>query len=259
MSINHLSHSSINTFISCPHKWYLHYIERISRPVAYWLFSGSCIHNALAYNYEQKVTSRKNLPEEEVIQKFVDTFAAMDPNRGRPEHSSGALASGIEFYSMSPGLVKDINIEVLKVYQRTLAPITQPVVSEFSWSREVAGVKLVGRVDLIDDKSRIVDFKVSKRRPKQDSWHRDRQPTFYAIGMGGPIKFQFQYLLNLATPTVQCYLTERTTEDINHMTNEVLPPIVRSIEAGIFPYADEGSWLCSKRYCDYWNFCRGRK
>lgn len=260
MSISHLSYSSIDKFRKCPRSWYWHYVEKVSRTIPYWLFSGNCVHSALAFNYEQKIKTRKNLPEEEVVQKFIDEFKTLDPNRGRPQYSASASSSGIEFFSRDPGLIQDINVAVLETYQRTLAQITQPVVAEFSWRRKVAGVDLVGRLDLIDNKGTVIDFKVSGKMPRKDSWHKSLQPTVYAVAMGGPIKFQYQYLIKLATPTVKVFPTERTAEDIDHFVNGILPPIIACINAGIFPYAaEEWSWLCSKKYCDYYGVCKEGK
>lgn len=241
--LDHLSYSSIVRFIMCPRSWEYHYIHRIARPVSSALFVGSCTHGALEHNYKQKVLTHEDLPVDEVLQWFSDRWDTLDPSVGRPASSTGAESLGIDWKNKDPGLEKDMGVAMVGKYQKTIAKTVQPVVAELGWSRKVDDMKIIGRVDLIDDNAIVTDFKTASRRPRRGSWHTDLQPTFYALGMKSAIVFEYHYMLKLKSPAVEKYRTQRTKSDIEWIVKVLIPPIVKSIRRGIF-FPNTQTWKC---------------
>lgn len=255
--LDYLSYSRLKRFSRCPRSYYYHYVKKVPRPLAGWLFLGSCAHEAIGYNFEQKVKSRKDLPLEQVKDFFSDRWEAQDLNASRPKYSDSAEATGIDWKGQDPGLLKDVGLAVISKYHTKKAPTIQPVVVEMEFSTaSPVGPKLVGRVDLIDDKSTVIDLKTAERKPNQKHLDSDLQPTFYAAGLGGAINFDFHYMIKKANTEVIEYHTKRTEEDIRFLIEEYLPPIVESIEKGIF-VPNVGGWHCSPKYCEFYDICQG--
>jgi len=256
-SLDYLSYSRINRFLLCPRSYYYHYIKRVARPLPSWLFLGSCVHETVGYNFEQKIKTRKDLPLEAVKDYFSDRWNKQELNASRPEYSDSAEATEIDWKGENPGLLKDVGLEVVSKYHAQMAPSVQPVAVELEFpNATVAGVRLVGRVDLIDDKSTIIDLKTAKRKPNKSKIAQDLQPTFYAVGMGGEIDFKYHYMVKRADTEVLEFYTKRTKEDIRFLEEVFLPPIIESIERGIF-VPNVSSWMCSPKYCEFYNICQG--
>jgi hypothetical protein len=241
----------------CPRSYYYHYIKRVARPLASWLFLGGCAHEAIGYNFEQKIKTKTDLPVEEMQSFFSDRWDAQDVNASRPEYSDSAEATEIDWKGEDPGLLKDIGIEVVTRYRKEMAPKIQPIAVEMEIpNARVCGLRLVGRIDLIDSDATIIDLKTAKKKPAQKNIDSDLQPTFYAVGMGGEIDFKFHYMVKRANTEVIEMVTKRTKGDIEFLENQFLPPIIQSIEKGIF-IPNVTSWSCSPKYCEFYDICQG--
>lgn len=257
MSLDYLSYSRINRFILCPRSYYYHYIKKVARPLPSWLFLGSCAHETIGHNFEQKIGSGKDLPLEEVQSFFSDRWDTQDLEAGRPKYSDSAQSTEIDWKGEDPGLLKDVGIEVISRYHAQMAPKVQPVAVELEFpNAKVCGIPLVGRVDLIDNKATVIDLKTAKRKPGKSRVKQNLQPTFYAVGMGGAISFRFHYMIKKAQTEVIEIEADRTEEDIRFLEEEFLPPIVESIEKGIF-VPNVTSWKCNPQYCEFFDICQG--
>jgi hypothetical protein len=253
----YISYSGMTTYEQCPRKYEFRYVKKVVRPVASWLFLGTCAHNAVGYNLGQKIETREDLPIEEVVQRFSDVWDKKDPTNGRPAYSESAESVGIDWKGDDQGLLKDTGIESVKSYMRDIAPHTQPIAVEFEFpKREVCGVQIRGRIDAIDDRARLIDLKTAKRKPTQADLDKSLQPTVYALGIGGPIDFVYHYMVKRGMTESFVYLTRRTEDHLRWFREVYLPPIVEGIRAGSFPPRTQG-WFCSEKFCEFWQECRG--
>lgn len=72
---NYISASQIDRFLECPLAYKYIYVDGCERlPWNIYMSYGTAIHEALAINYRQKITSRVDLPVQTVIDLFVDIF-----------------------------------------------------------------------------------------------------------------------------------------------------------------------------------------
>ena len=70
-----LSPSQVNTFLSCPAKWYFRYALGLKEPATGSLALGTAFHAAMAANFRQKTETKHNLPTETVQDFFSAAFA----------------------------------------------------------------------------------------------------------------------------------------------------------------------------------------
>ena len=70
-----LSPSQVNTFLSCPAKWYFRYGLGLREPPTDTLAPGTPFHSVLAANFRQKIETKQDLPVEELEESFGEVFA----------------------------------------------------------------------------------------------------------------------------------------------------------------------------------------
>ena len=70
-----LSPSQVNTFLSCPAKWYFRYALGLKEPATGSLALGTAFHAAMAANFRQKVETKQDLTTETLQDFFSEAFA----------------------------------------------------------------------------------------------------------------------------------------------------------------------------------------
>lgn len=152
----YISASQIGQFLFCPLAYKYIYIDKVptERGSIYTAY-GSAIHSALEFNYRQKITSRIDLPTDDVIAHFVESFEkekqALNGNPGAMVYGSG---------DPWPGFVLT-GENVIAAYMAQVAPTIQPlhVELEFELTLKNYPITLKGFIDLIDENHVIRDYK----------------------------------------------------------------------------------------------------
>jgi hypothetical protein len=226
-------------------------------PPAVPMGMGRGLHKAAEVNFKQKVISHEDLPEIDLLDAardaYVHTFdegVYLAPEeRGKKEQL------------LSDGL--DSTISLTKLHRREVAPQIQPKVDGVEKRFKIdigADLPILGYIDLITDRNEIVDHKATKRSWPKGKIQKDMQPVFYSIGyrhLTGdevPPIFRFFIHVNLKTPKVQ------TQEHIVDYKQQValiarIRTMIAMINKGVFPPANPGDWVCSPRWCGYYQSC----
>ena len=248
----HLSHSQINMFIRCPKQYYYRYIEELVSPPSGMLILGKSGHEAIGYNYGQKIESHKDLKTSEVVDYFAEDFDS------RVENEEPV------FTDKTPGQLKDSGVSVLKEYQKTKSKLIQPkaVEQEFNIEFENVDYGLKGFIDLVTNDEKVIDHKFSKRTPSQAALDESLQLTAYRAGYewlfeSEPKELGFDYLITKKKPEIRYFETFRTKEDVDEYM-ELLGQISELIKTGIF-YKNTQGWQCSEKFCGYFSKCRPHK
>lgn len=155
--ISQLSPSAISLLFTCPEKFRLTRLLQRPEKASGAIVLGSAYHHARQLNYEQKLTSGKDLP-------LQDVFAAYDQGWGL-----ALAAQEIVWGKEDAGALKTLGAEMVKIYHRKLSPRVQPIAVEERFAALVPGVPLalVGRVDVIDEDGTIIDTKTDKEGATQ--------------------------------------------------------------------------------------------
>ena len=186
--IDHLSASQVNTFLSCPVKWYFSYVRGIKIPPSIAFVFGRAIHSGLENIYRHKQQGKK-FNKTEVLDlvetKFEEEAQDVDASTKSEKIAQKIKAVNImEQYidNKCPDEVPDESIEAveaerkIKLYDATAKTMVDVIVKQ----------------DLIL-KDRIRDFKTSKGIPSEIPQKYKLQLALYAIEGSKP-KAEIEFL-----------------------------------------------------------------
>ena len=251
--IDHLSYSSINTWLLCPRSWKFRYIDKVEAPKSPALVFGSAFHAALEEHIAQDASQpplSKRWNECWQRQLGKDQDIAWD----KPEESYRELG---EMMLSDPNVVAVV--ETFKPFMGGESPtIEVPVELRVP----DVPVPVIGYIDIIEADGVPCDFKTSARSWSQKKADGEMQATFYLASLnqsGYDVKdLLFRYYVfikNLKKPKVQIWETYRIADDLFWLFG-LIRDVYDAIDWGVFP-PNPGTWKCSPKWCEYWDVCRG--
>lgn len=118
---------------------------------------------------------------------------------------------------------------------------------------------LVGVID-VQERMRVRDTKTASKAPPKNAAHVSLQGTAYLLvakvidGEDGT-EFSLDYLVDGKFPKSLQLKSTRSRRDFQMLLDRVEAAVV-AIDAGVLIPASPGDWICSKRWCGYWDSCR---
>lgn len=159
----YVSSSRLNTWLSCPLKWKLVYLDGLRSPTTPSLFLGRCCHRALETFYRHKQLGI-TLDVPELSRRLLESWDALIDGEGmRFESIADEHAMQKQAVDLVGAYLKAVPADEprpLAVEAGLEAPLVDPATGED------LGIPLVGIVDLILDTQEgpvIADFKTSAR------------------------------------------------------------------------------------------------
>lgn len=247
--IEHLSFSSISTFLKCPRMFAYSYCEQLRRPPGVALIKGSAVDVAASANLTQKIDSHEDLHTDNVQEMAEDAFRTkVDQEGGRDE---------IDWAGTNQAKALDSAMSLTGLHMTHHAPLIQPIAVQLELRRELpTGREFMGFIDYIKDDGTVGDIKTGSRRLAAGAADKDLQPTAYAFLKGEPIAFEFARVIDsgtrLSEEVVETGRDVKSIEWFGGMVGE----IEKSIDAQAFP-PNPTSWVCAPKWCGYWQICRG--
>jgi putative RecB family exonuclease len=253
--IDHVSVSSITTYLKCPRQWEHRYL--LATPPAHVpgvLAFGKAIHAALALFYGKLRRCMEEPTVEELGQMFSDRWG---------QELAGDIPVLLDDGDTA-GNLKDKALEMLRAFvDKAHRPVRVLGVEE-SFSVELhyptSGHSLplfVGWLDAVVEveggRLLILEHKTAARRYSESKLAHDLQATGYSLAaqlMGTPADVAFQVLSKTKSPTLDLHLVKRNVQD--HLDFlQTVAGVLRAVEAGAFyPVRD---WWC--RGCPYAGPC----
>lgn len=247
--IDHLSYSSISSYLQCARHWRYRYIDRQPSPSSDALLFGSAWHKMISLVASgQGHLGKSTLGS---LNAWHTVMATMKELQDNP------IADGVqelgERLLAAPEIVNAIGR-------------LDPVHLDYEIELHVPGlpVPVTGFIDMIAADGLIYDFKTAGKKWTQDQADASLQPTVYlaALQQSGlvslPAPFRYMIFTKTKSPEVQIIDTVRTAADVLAFY-ELAREVWRAIEAGIYVPNGIGSWKCSQNYCEFWNLCEGGK
>jgi len=243
-----VSASKINMYLRCGLQYYFRYEQGIKIPPPGIVITGSSAHKALEFNFTQKIESRIDKKVDEVLDCFSDTF---ELKRNEAEFKDDE----------KPAELKDKGISVLRKFQTENSPLIQPVKCEnksmiiFENDHE-----LEMYIDMIDDKDNIWDHKLSSRKKTGNEDLLQLSLYSYAIKKSNQhiVKCCINNLVITKEPQVNI-LPVIINDDQRERSLMYVSSVINAIQKQVFLPAPPNSWICSEKWCGYWNLCRGGK
>ncbi|MCB2212102.1 PD-(D/E)XK nuclease family protein [bacterium] len=259
VDLPYLSASRIKTYLMCPQKYRLTYIDKVP-----WAFTpaalvvGTAVHAAIEQFYRAWMDGHR-LPLADLHDVYNESW------------KEGIAGKTLD--TDDPAPLRDQGRDLITVLHEQVHPQNVVAVEQdfrvpliASDTGEVLDIDLVGRIDLVeaDDQGNIViaDNKTLARRPSEQDLALDLQLTAYAyaarhmdlIPNDTTALLRIDALLKQKTPSLaQIYTTRSPDADIRFV--HLAADIIHAIQSGAFP-ANPG-WACSgcplRPACSFWS------
>lgn len=245
------SQTRINMALRCMKQYFFRYVEGIKEKPKAALTVGLSIDHGNNVNLTQKIITRKDLDEEDVLDAVSDKFdeLSMDTNWDGEDQ----------------GLQKDLTINLSRMVHRKLAPSINPISVQESFKIITQEpYNLIGVIDYVEDNGTVVDFKTSKRPYTEDSITRNVQAALYDLAYELTYKtkssgFRFDVAVKpTKTRNVQIQqVSGKVAESDREWLLNTVNCIHKAVEAGAELPAPDGVWWCCEKWCAYWHRCKG--
>lgn len=253
--IEHLSYSSINTFLTCGEHWRRKYRAGERTPSTPALVFGSAVHSTI----EEHIRLATNAP------KLTDIWPGMWAAKLAADEGNidWGADNPAEHFNEGLRILGTPDVQRLAESITPLIDDTGPYI-ERKITLTVPGVPvpIIGYIDVMTADGVPGDFKTSVQQWSQDKAREELQPAFYlaALNQAGikvpQLRFRHYVITKAKTPKVQVLEHQRTWDEIFWLF-ELIRGVWKAIEAESFTMNPNG-WLCNPKYCQFWQICRGR-
>lgn len=253
--IEHLSYSSISSYLTCGKAWKYRYIDKIQTPSNLTLVTGSTVHDAVEKLIEKRTLGIYDADITEFAsQRFRERLCQAEIDENTPE-AENAKNDVLRLVS-DPYILSEIKNITAKVDDN--GPMIERKVT-----LEVpeVDVPIIGYIDIILSSGTPADFKTSSKSWTQERAEAELQPVFYLGAMGQcgiPVNWDFCHLVMVKTkkPKFQMLRHHHEPAEVFKLFRQI-QDVWQSMNAEIFMPAAPGSWKCNPKWCDYWAMCQG--
>lgn len=249
------------TYVRCSEHYLFRYVLGIRHQPRKVFKHGFAFHETLQYHFEQKREDGKGIALADAQEFFVHSF------RNALEDYKQELAEARPFLTreylskerqMNVGDMVESGLKGLVCYFKELDPLIHPVLVEESFSFP-AGPKLelMGRIDLVDEKGVVHDFKTTRVSPNQQDIRSDAQLAIYQLGYAAITGksargISKDYIVLSKTPKIVRFYVARPFVDkttVLRNANTIMDAVKRNIFYCLHP---SESWICSREWCAYY-------
>jgi putative RecB family exonuclease len=247
--ITHLSYSQISTYLTCPLRYKLHYVDLV--PPAFTtaaLVFGSSLHEAVAAYYQSRLEGDP-IRSDQMLDVYRDTWRN---------------AVGVKFFNgdNEDSLLKKAQ-QLIQVFHEHVDPDLMVLgVEEFFEVQLATEVPpFHGYIDLIEEspsgRVTVADLKTASKKLADNSVHSNMQLTAYSIGAGAlgfdpeQLTVRLDVLTKTKNPELTRYETTRTQQERERFV-KLVRQVWHAIEHhAFFPKED---WHCAQ--CAWADHCR---
>jgi CRISPR/Cas system-associated exonuclease Cas4 (RecB family) len=204
---------------------------------------GVAVHAAAEVNLAQKITTREDVPQNDMLDAFSTSFDTEAQEIETPEESLGAG--------------KDSGALLTKLHHKEVSPVIQPVLVEHQVQYRVGDIEVSTFLDTVDEEDRVLDLKTTLRKP--DFAKHLLQMTLGAVGFRQQTGRQetdvrLDVLVRNKTPK---YVPLEWGGSVSDQSIKAFADTVKVVHDGImagrFPMNGPQSHSCS--WCPYTSIC----
>ncbi len=244
----YLSPSQLETYLRCGEAYRRRYVEgeRIAPGIV--AVQGTGVHVGAEVNFKQKIVTGSDLPVRDIIDASVDGF-----DRGLTEGWT------VDPEGPSVGDARDEVASLATVLAKEVCPEYQPTHVEQTVRIELPGAHdMLGVIDLAAD-GKVIDLKTTSKVWSQKQVDTNPQITFYAAAhriLTGELAQEvvIENLVKTKKPKRVKLTSTRDRGDFSALAARI-NAVSAGIQAGVFVPAEAGSWMCSPRWCGYYDTC----
>lgn len=253
----YLSISQVGTYMRCGLQYKYRYVDDLIRAPGVAMIEGSAMHKALEVALKEKMKAGTVAPVSVLLDAWRDSWT---------KKKTDVTDWGDDGKTKTEQTIEDRGRALVNLYHRDHLPGTNPTgVEERFWTlvgetrTPVLGYIDLIDVDVVDDISgpTVVDHKVVRSAKSQADTDADMQLTMYAHAIGTP-RVRFDSFCKTKTPKIKTTRSMRTTQDYKWVAL-IFDTVATNISKGVFMPADPTGWICSRKFCGYYDSCRGKK
>jgi len=252
----YLSVSQVNMYIRCGLQYQYRYIDSKVAPPGVALIEGSSMHTSLEVGLTEKKDKNTIAPVSVMLDAWHDAWK---------ENKKEVTDWGDKGAALEERTAATRAAKFVQLYHDNHLPNINPLAVE-KRAHTMLGknrIPVLGYIDLIDQEDTdlingrvVVDHKVVRSAKTQDAADSDLQLSLYAL-MENTRSVRFDCFVKSKLAKIKTVSSRRTQKDIDWMTR-IFDSVAVNISKGIFIPCDPTSWACTKKYCGYYNSCRGK-
>lgn len=250
-NLDHLSYSSVSSYLLCGRAWSFRYVEKVAAPTATALVMGSAFHDTV----EGYITGKGDLVTlwGRVWGAQLERNPQIEWGADTPESLSN---DGIRIISAKP--VREMLDAIAANFDREHGEVERRV------ELHVPGVPIpvIGYIDIITKDGIPGDFKTAARMWANNKASEELQPLVYlaALNQQGIDTHQWRFNHYVATktarPDARVFSTQRSPDEVFRNLFPTIQQVWSGIQANVFP-KNTSTWKCSPKYCEYYGMCQG--
>lgn len=261
----YLSFSQINLYMVCAERYRRNYVLRAPRRRSSNMAHGSLVHKVLEEMHLFKMNTKEAPPKsfhhDVLSQRLDEYFTDLETWDEKIPTKKAA---------------EDVGRELLDIYYEDRIHSVEVRDVERRITSLLRGrIPFLGYVDLIekgpmdvhsdDNTEEIItirptdgvrDVKVTGRKYAPTRVENSLQLSLYAEILGVE-DVGFDLLVQKAKSEYVPQRSTRSPREKEHAL-DVVESVADAISQGVFPKADPESWACNKKWCPFWDDCRGR-
>jgi hypothetical protein len=253
----YLSVSQVGMYMRCGLQYKYRYVDDVIKPPGVALVEGSAMHKALEVGLIEKMQAGTVTPVDVMLDAWQDSWK---------QKKTEVEDWGDEGEQKVAETVENRGHTLIKMYHGTHLPERHPTGVEKRFWTMMGDTRtpVLGYIDLVDVETvdqipgpTVVDHKVVRAAKSQADTDSDMQLTVYAQAIGTP-RVRFDSFCKTKKPQIKTTRSMRTTQDYKWVAH-VFDTVAQNISKGVFLPADPASWVCSRKFCGYYDSCRGKK
>jgi hypothetical protein len=236
-----LSPSQVNCFLDCPAKWCFRYLIERPETKSGALAVGDAVHATIHSALATKLVERHEPEPEDVREAYAVAWAeALSDAEFRDDEDAEDLARLGEL--------------LVEKYLAEAVPQIEPARLEHPVEGEIAGVKVRGRIDILDVHGQIIDVKTAGKKPGSvPADHLLQLVTYDLLCPESRGRARLDTLVKAKTIQYVPQSIEIGPDDVEYA--ETLYPLVQlAMRDGVF-YPRRDHCICSRKHCSFWRDC----
>ena len=242
LGLSYVSASQIGMYQRCPRQWAYRYVLGLKVPPDGGLIVGSGVHHAA----ELGMLAKRD--------QGVEPTAEAAKDNARDYITSEVATGEVRMEETTEGELVDKAARLAELWADYAAPGVEPVGVEERFDEVVAGVPVMGRMDVTTEDA-LIDWKTSKRSPTiADLWKRPQVELYAAVKPQLAVTFVFIVDSPRVSKVVPVTLDAEEAATARRMAEATVADVSEGMALGVWPRNRDG-WHCSPRWCGYYSRC----
>lgn len=250
-----LSYSHISLLHDCGIAFENRYIKNIQTPKGLSAVVGTAVDASVNADLSEKMRTGSLLPLGDLIdiaigrvkeQFALQNVVIQESHSGWMLSRAGAMAAAVD---------------MAEHHHEFVAPLITPTRIQRYWETTRNGVDLCGYLDIQEDNS-VRDTKTSYKSPYLNDANESKQLTMYAMAIEAldgkmPESVHLDYIVKTPARGEMKYVRLSSTRKASDLVvlDSWVGAAKKTLDTGSFKPAEWGHWMCSKKWCGYWQTC----